>query len=464
MKKNLRNKLTVDPPAPSGTGNAAFWRAGNRPLAMGAGTSTVLFLAWMLIFTACTKNDTAHEHDTYTCPMHPTVVSDRPGTCPVCGMDLVRKASVGHDVEITEDLAKLLRSPNETVVASVNTIKGEYKSVPVTIHAQGVVTYDTRNIYTIPARVGGRLERVYLKYEFQPVSKGQKVAEIYSPELITAQRELIFLLNNDPSNKALIEGARSKLRLMGMSTGQINAVAERKTADNTIGIYSPHSGYLITGQQGPSAPVAMPSGQSSGGQMQEGMGASAPSGSRAARRPPASARSGAGIIREGSYVNAGEPLFTIVNVNDLLIELNLPGSYTGAVKEGSKVDLDFGDGQTEPGTVDFIQPFFDQDQDFLKIRVYTKKTEGLHIGHLVTATIHLEPIESLWIPKEAVLDLGTQKVVFLKGQGVLTPKEVTTGMTSEGLIEIKNGLASSDEIAANAQFLVDSESFIKPVK
>ena len=75
---------------------------------------------------------------------------------------------------------------------------------------QGVVTYDTRNIYTIPTRIGGRLERVYLKYAFQKVSKGQKVAEIYSPELLTAQRELLFLVENDAENTTLIESAKEK--------------------------------------------------------------------------------------------------------------------------------------------------------------------------------------------------------------------------------------------------------------
>lgn len=445
MKRNLRNKLAVD----------------NRQLTKGAATSTFLVLALMLILIACTNNDTSHEHDTYTCPMHPTVVSDRPGTCPVCGMDLVRKAGAGEAVEITEDLSKLLRSPSETVVASIHTIKGQYKSVPVTVNAQGVVTYDTRNIYTIPARIGGRLEKVYLKYEFQQVSKGQKIAEIYSPELITAQRELIFLLENDPANESLIEAARRKLELLGMTAGQINVVAERKEAGSTITVYSPHSGYLITGQQAPSAPVAMSSAQPSGGAMSDGMNASR---SPSTQRPQESTNTRGAIVREGDYVTAGETLFTLVNANAVRIELNLPGSHTSAIKEGSKVQLDLGNGKTETATVDFIQPFFGEGQEFMKIRLYTNRTEGLHVGHLVNATINLEARESLWIPKEAVLDLGTQKVVFLKDHGVLKPKEVTTGMTAEGLIEIKGGLASSEEIAANAQFLVDSESFIKPVK
>src|SRR5688572_33324230 len=99
----------------------------------------------ILLATSCSSDKHAEHADTYTCPMHPTVVSDRPSTCPVCGMDLVRKARSGEEVEITEDLAKLIQSPNETVIASIKTIKAEYKSVPSSVEAQGVVTYDTRN-------------------------------------------------------------------------------------------------------------------------------------------------------------------------------------------------------------------------------------------------------------------------------------------------------------------------------
>src|SRR5690349_24696040 len=111
---------------------------------------TLFLVLWMLLLglTACTS-DQADTKETYTCPMHPTVISDKPGTCPVCGMELVRKMRPGEEVEITEDLAKLIKSPNEVVVASIKTIKGEFKSMPVSIEAQGIVTYDTRNIYAI---------------------------------------------------------------------------------------------------------------------------------------------------------------------------------------------------------------------------------------------------------------------------------------------------------------------------
>ena len=173
--------------------------------------STFNLILLMLIAIACSPKDSTHDHtDTYTCPMHPTVVSDRPGVCPVCAMDLVRKGRPGEEVKITEDLAKLIKSPNEVVLASIKTAKAEYKSMEVILTIQGVVTYDTRNIYTIPARVGGRLEKVFLKYNYQRVRKGQKVAKIYSTELVNAQREFLYLLKNDPGNQFLIDAAKSK--------------------------------------------------------------------------------------------------------------------------------------------------------------------------------------------------------------------------------------------------------------
>jgi Cu(I)/Ag(I) efflux system membrane fusion protein len=408
----------------------------------------------ILLITSCSK-DNAHQHDTYTCPMHPTVIADRPGVCPVCGMDLVRKARSGEEVEITEDMAKLLKSPNETVVASIKTIKGQYKSLPVSINAQGIVTYDTRNIYSIPSRVAGRLEKVYLKYAYQPISKGEKIAEIYSPELITSQQELLFLLENDSENKVLIDATKNKLKLLGMTGSQIANVIQRKQTSTTFVIYSPYSGYVITTQQAPST-SASPQNKTRGS-MSDEMGSALPS-------SPATStenKSLDAIIREGTYVSAGQVLFSVVNNEALRIELDLPAHQSGAIKKGDKLELDFGNGNTDQASIDFIQPFFTEGQDFVKLRLYTKNVKNLHIGHLVTANILLSSTESLWVPKESVLDLGTNKIVFVKDRGVLKPKKVTTGFTSTGLIQITSGLASSDEIAINAQYLIDSESFVE---
>jgi Cu(I)/Ag(I) efflux system membrane fusion protein len=420
---------------------------------------TSVALLALLVLGACNKGKEHAEHaDTYTCPMHPTVVSDRPSTCPVCGMDLVRKARPGEEVKITEELARLIKSPNESIIASVKTIKGEFKSMPVSVKAQGIVTYDTRSIYTIPARIGGRLEKVFLKYTFQQVRKGQKVAEIYSPELITAQRELLYLIENDSRNSALIESAKSKLQLLGATQNQIDAVISSKEASFTFSIYSAYDGYVIReDQQAPAVTTTSSSSSSSG--MEGGMGAS--SGATSTPKYTAMNASASELIREGNYVSTGQTLFKVVNTAALRIELDLPIAQAGRVAMNDEVELDLGNQMIAQAKVDFVQPFFTEGEEFVKVRLYVKNAGELKIGQLVSATIRLKPVESLWVPREAVLDLGLEKIVFTKERGVFKPRNVKAGIRTDGWVEIVQGLSSSDEIASNAQYLVDSESFIK---
>ncbi|HEU5289198.1 MAG TPA: efflux RND transporter periplasmic adaptor subunit [Cyclobacteriaceae bacterium] len=426
--------------------------------------ATILAVVFALV-TSCNKGTEHAEHtDTYICPMHPTVVSDKPSTCPVCGMDLVRKARPGEEVEITEDLSKSIKSPNETVIASIKTIKGEYKSVQVSAEAQGIVTYDTRNIYTIPSRIGGRLEKVFLKYAYQQVRKGQKVAEIYSPELLTAQRELIFLLENDAENHSLIQSAKERLKLLGATDSQISDLIQNKEPKNTFAIYSPYDGYVISEtQKTPVAPMTSQSASTSTGGMNDGMGRSS-SNATQATQSSSTISSIDQLLREGSYVATGQSLFKIVNPSALRVELNIASTLTGTIKKGGKVTLDYGDHHTDEGTIDFVQPFFNEGQEFLTVRVYTKNTDRLHIGHLVKAKIEGSAVEALWVPKDAVVHLGVDDVIFIKEKNVFKPKKVVTGIRTENELEIKQGLSSSDEIASNGQYLVDSESFIKTNK
>lgn len=422
----------------------------------------IAILFSLLLLVSCKKRDDHAAHtDVYTCPMHPSVVSDKPGTCPVCGMDLVRKPHPGEEVEITNELSRLMKSPNEAVVSTIKTIKPEFKSVDVSVDAVGIVTYDTRNIYTIPARVGGRIEKMYLKYEFEVVRKGQKIAEIYSPELNTAQRELLYLLEHDGDNQMLIESAKRKLALLGLSTSQINDLTDRSEVSSVFSVYSPYDGYVITNDLAPAVSQGMTQSPVAGGQM-NGMNAS----SSNATPAPTVANSNTQpsfLVREGNYVSTGQTLLKVVNTNALRIELDLLGAQMGMVKRGDKLELDLGNGNKVQAAVDFVQPFFNEGQNFLKIRVYTHKVNNLHIGQLVRARIDMKSKEALWIPKTALLDLGTDKIVFIKDRDVVKPKRITTGIRTDDQVEVTSGLASSAEIAFNAQYLVDSESFIKPV-
>jgi len=446
MKKNLRNKRESTKYEVRGTKGKFVLR-----------TSYLIPFLLVLLFIGLTNCATKKDAtETYTCPMHPKVVSDKPGTCPVCGMELVLKAPAGEEVKITEDLARLIKSPNEVVVASVKTTKGEYTSRPVLLEANGMVTYDTRNIYTIPTRIGGRLEKVFLKYAFQQVRKGQKVAEIYSPELLTSQRELLYLIENDPSNTDLIASAKNKLILLGATQNQVEDLIKRKDVASTFSIYTPYDGYLIPkDQQAPA--INTSSTTSSSATMGEGMGGS----SRSTPATPPMNTSSSELLREGDYVSTGQTLFNVVNASAMRVELNLPVAQSGRVNMNDEVDLDLGNQKSAKGKVDFVQPFFTEGEEFVKIRLYVKNSEDFRIGQLVRAIIRLKPIEALWVPRESVLDLGMEKIVFVKEREVFKPRNVKAGVRTDGWVEITQGLSSSDEIAANAQYMMDSESFIK---
>src|SRR5690606_30459598 len=158
-------------------------------------------------------------------------------------------------------------------------------------------------------------EKIFLKYEFQPVKKGQPIAVIYSPEIRTAQRELLYLVDNDPANDQLIKGAKNKLKLLGLSESQIADLIAGKEAGNTFTIYSHDSGYLIN-KDAPGVSTGIPQGSGS-----DGMGGMNSTSSLASS---SSSQSGSSpvLLREGDYVTPGQILFKVVNTNELRIELD----------------------------------------------------------------------------------------------------------------------------------------------
>jgi membrane fusion protein, copper/silver efflux system len=431
MKKKLRNKAH-HPTTPR-------LRRTCRRTRHQAGAIALVIL--VLLLTGCNRNNhTAHDSEQYTCSMHPQIVKDAPGICPICGMELVPKAQPGQEVKITSALNYLLKPTNAVVTSSIKTVFTVRKSMELVIEATGMIKHDTRKIATISSRFGGRIEKLYVNYNFQPIVKGQKLLDIYSPELVTAQRELLYLLDKDPENFGMIGSVREKLKLLGVSENQVSQISSSRKESYSFAVFSPVNGYIMDHfESGSDGLMPVNSGQPAEG----------PSGLK---------------VREGMYVTTGETLFTVVNHADLWAEFDLHANDAAGIKLNDIVRITVDDSPNEVAgsKVSFVQPFIKDRASFTKVRAYLYNPhQHYHAGQLITATFTTKSDSAWWIPVNARLDLGTQKIAFVKNHGVFRPKVISTGRHTADWIEVVDGLEPHDSIAYNAQFLTDSESFIK---
>ncbi len=383
--------------------------------------------------------ETVQSKEVWTCSMHPEVIRDGPGSCPICGMELIKKetkAAVIRGIALDD----LLQPTDQFVVSSVPVVslQNEKKAVPV--EALGTVTYDTRRINSISARVSGRIEKLYVRYRYQHILKGDRIMDIYSPDLATAQQDLLFLVKNDPGNEGLIHAAKQKLLLLGMSDEQLNKVILTGKPSSTVTVYSQYSGHLHEA------------------------GNTMPESTFSEKRNDANASMEELPVKEGMYVQQDQSIFQLFNTENVWVLLNIFPESQALVKQGDPVKFT---PETNPsmsinGKIDFIEPVYRPDNKTLTARVYLKNPMSmLPIGSQVRAQIFTGKEITTWLPKDAVLSLGIDKIVFLKTAGGFQAHRVVTGITNKDQVQIISGLSESDSVAANGQFLVDSESFIK---
>lgn len=382
-----------------------------------------------------------HEHDKveYTCPMHPEIIRDKPGTCPICGMELVKKETGGKQLGDVE-LESLLKPTNEFVISSIPVTTIEKRGEQIEIEALGSIAYDTRQVGSISARVSGRIEKLYVRYRYQKINKGQKILDIYSPELLAAQQNLLFLLKNDAENTTFIQAAKEKLLLLGMSNDQLQQVIQSGKPSLTISVYSNYSGHIHEA--------------ANAGAMNTSTGI----------MKDISLITEELSLKEGMYIQKGQSIFTVFNPGRAWTILNIYGDNQSLIKVGNTVrvvpetapDRDF------RASIDFIEPFYRKESKTLTARVYFDNSKlKIPIGSQVKATIFGNTKDAYWLPKEAVLSLGMDKVVFSKTNGGFMAVKISTGFIHKKNIQIVSGLTATDSVAANAQYLMDSESFIK---
>lgn len=374
----------------------------------------------------------------YSCPMHPKVQSDTAGTCPVCGMQLEKVKSPNEPNAVS--LNTLLKPSNQQVIANVPMVHMMVREEDIEMESYGFITYDTRQTGVISSNFSGRIEKLYVKYRYQKVSKGQHIMDIYSPELLTAQENLLFLLKNDPENTMLINASKQKLYLLGMGNQQVSNVIKTGKPSYKVSVFSNYSGHI---QESNST----------------GMGNNQP---EAMQQLAVTTEELS--VKEGMYVQKGQNIFTVYNPNRAWALLNIFTGQAAMVKVGNKVRIT---PETNPAddfraSISYIEPVYRAGSKTVTARVYfDNSTYRIPIGSQVKATIFAGDRSANWLPEEAVLSLGLEKVVFVRTGEAFLARKIETGITNKHLVQVLSGLEKTEAVAANAQYLVDSESFIK---
>ena len=348
----------------------------------------------------------------WVAPMDANYKRDKPGKSPM-GMDLVPVYDDGGKGP-DEGPGTIRISPDVVNNLGVRTAIVSYKSLHTEINTVGYVTYDEDKLVHIHPRVQGWIEKLYVKAIGDPVKKGQPLYEIYSPELVNAQEELLLAL--DRKNSRLISAAENRLSALQLPKSSIVKLKKTKKVQQTITFYSPQNGVVENLK-----------------------------------------------IREGFYVKPGSTLMSIGDLSEVWVEAEVFERQAGQVKTGTPVTmtLDYLPGKTWQGKVDYIYPTLDAKTRTVKVRLRFKNEDGEFKPNMFAQiAIHTTGDEQvLLIPKEALIRTGNQdRVVLALGEGSFKSVAVSVGRYDSESVEILEGVRDGEKVVSSAQFLLDSES------
>ena len=355
----------------------------------------------------------------WTCSMHPQIMKDKPGNCPICGMELIpMKTDNGGDeadpneIQMTESAMKL---------AEVQTFIVKKGAPEKTVRLLGKVKPDERNIAALTARFGGRIEKLYVNYTGQYVNKGQKLASIYSPELNTAQQELLDAAKYKDSNPSFYKATRNKLKLWELTDAQIDAIENSSEPSIYFDILAPISGTVT-------------------------------------RRD----------VAIGDYVKEGSPLFEVIDLSRVWIMLDAYESDLPWIKLGDKVSFTLQSlpGKTYTAKVSYIDPFIDAKTRVAEVRLEINNPKmdfkpEMFVNAILQSKV-AENSEQLLIPKTSILWTGKRAVVYVKVPNRETPsflyREITLGAETGNFYVVAQGLKEGEEIASNGVFKIDASA------
>jgi Cu(I)/Ag(I) efflux system membrane fusion protein/cobalt-zinc-cadmium efflux system membrane fusion protein len=367
----------------------------------------------------------------YTCPMHPFIITEEPGSCPICGMTLV---SVKGQREVSGDSAGsgIKIDPVVRQNMGIRTGTVERGVLRKKVRTVGMITYDERKIASVNTKITGWVEKLYVDETGQSVKKGQPLLEIYSPELVSAQKELLIALRhleevkNSPypevveGAKSLLEAAQERLRLWDISDREIKTlVAERRVRKRLV-ISSPNDGIVVSKN-----------------------------------------------AFQGTHIMPGAELYRVADISTIWVDADIYEYELPWIKVGQEalVTLDYLPGQSFRGKIAYVYPYLEEKTKTAKIRVEIEnKSFELKPDMYAHVDIEADPgKESLIIPSDAVIRTGLRSIVFVEvKKGEFAPMEVELGFDSgDGKVQVISGVKEGERIVLSGQFMLDSESSIR---
>lgn len=382
-----------------------------------------LLLGWLILGGSSHSQDAAHDHaqeaegeTTYTCSMHPQIRQGEPGDCPICGMDLIPVEADGAD---DSDVNALRMSPTAMQLAGVQTTVITTGESVKSLRLNGKVQADERLVYTQPAHFPGRIERLMVNFTGDYVSKGQVLAHVYSPELVTAQQELFEAQKIKDTQPALFNSAKEKLKNWKLSDGQIDQMLTSGQAESTFPILANTSGYVTRM-----------------------------------------------MVSSGDYVQRGQAVYEITDLSKVWLLFDVYESDIPWIKRGANVEYNISSlpGEFFTGTVSYIDPVIDPQTRIAKARIEVANTDQKLKPEMFASGVVKSKLStnqsSLVVPKSAVMWTGKKSVVYVKSesdQGVsFVMREVLLGADLGAAFVIASGLDAGEEIVTNGTFSVDA--------
>jgi membrane fusion protein, copper/silver efflux system len=373
--------------------------------------------------TAPKDEHAGHEYaGKYYCPMHPQIVSDQPGQCPICSMTLVpmkQGASTAPAASMAPAAVPGLSAvdaPADRIQAiGIRVEAAQRSALGSSLRAVARIAADESRLARIHVRFGGYVEKLFVAEQGAPVKRGQPLAALYSDEVFRIEQEL---LQAKDWGDGLADRARQRLRVLGIGPDEIAAVVKRGTPSEAVTLRSPVDGYVVA------------------------LG-----------------------VAQGDRVDPDRELFEVADLARVWAIADVYERDLARVKPGlpAALALEAYPGKRFEGRIDYVYPRLDSETRTLPVRVALANAHGaLKPGLFGTLEIKLPAKTGVTVPGEAVIDTGDRRYVFVETTpGHFDPRVVTTGDRSGERIEILEGLAAGERVASSGNFFIDSESRLK---